>query len=129
MVSVVFCHRYQCVLFRLFQSRMHQKQNLFQKSLVRSVFYFSEQLGCFSWKRKVSPLESKIQAENVKKYGKVFRNKLPGVEIISLSDPADVAKLLRSDPKYPERMDFPSLNFYREIRNEIPGVFFVNGEE
>ena len=74
-------------------------------------------------------MESKIQAENVKKYGKVFRNKLPGVEIISLYDPANVAKLLRSDPKYPERMDFPSLNFYREIRNEIPGVFFVNGEE
>lgn len=70
-----------------------------------------------------------IQAENVKKYGKVFRNKLPGVEIISLSDPADVAKLLRSDPKYPERLDFPSLNFYREKRKKIPGVFFADGEE
>ena len=74
-------------------------------------------------------MESKIQAENVKKYGKVFRNKLPGVEIISLSDPADVAKLLRSDPKYPERLDFPALNFYREKRKKIPGVFFADGEE
>ena len=36
-----------------------------------------------------------IQAEDVKKYGKVFRNKLPSVEIISLSDPADVAKFDR----------------------------------
>ena len=36
-----------------------------------------------------------IQAENDKKYGKVFRNKLPSVEIISFSDPADVAKFDR----------------------------------
>ena len=70
-----------------------------------------------------------IQAENVKKYGKVFRNKLPSVEIISLSDPANVSKLLRSDPKYPERLEFPSLNFYREKRKKIPGVFFDDGEE
>ena len=32
MVSVVFCHRHQCVLFCPFQSKMHQIQNLFQKS-------------------------------------------------------------------------------------------------
>ena len=36
-----------------------------------------------------------IQAEDVKKYGKVFRNKLPSVEIVILSDPADVAKFDR----------------------------------
>ena len=60
-----------------------------------------------------------IQAEDVKKYGEVFRNKLPSVEIISLSDPANVSKLLRSDPKYPERLEFPSLNFYREKRKEM----------
>ena len=44
--------------------------------------------------------------------------------IISLSDPADVAKLLRSDPKHTERLDFPSLNFYREKRKKIPDGFF-----
>ena len=57
-VSVVFCRRHQCVLFRPFQSKMHEKQNLSQKSQVRSVFQFSEQLGRSSWERKVSPLES-----------------------------------------------------------------------
>ena len=45
--------------------------------------------------------------------------------IISLSDPADVAKLLQSDPKHPERLDFLSLNFYREKRKKIPGGFFL----
>ena len=70
-----------------------------------------------------------IQAEDVKKYGKVFRNKLPSVEIISLSDHANVSKLLRSDPKYPERLEFPSLNFYREKWKKIPGVFFDDVEE
>ena len=78
---------------------------------------------------KCQPLGKQNPSRKCQENGKVFCSKLPGVEIISLSDPADVAKLLRSDPKYPERMDFPSLNFYREIRNEIPGVFFVNGVE
>ena len=60
-----------------------------------------------------------IKEENVRKYGKVFRNKLPGVEIICLSDPADVEKLFWSDPKHPERLDFPSLNFHREKRKKF----------
>ena len=32
---------------------------------------------------------------------------------------------VRSDPKYLERLDFPSLNFYEEKRKKIPGVFFL----
>ena len=70
-----------------------------------------------------------IQAENVKKYGKIFRSQRPGMTIVSITDPADVAKLLRSEPKYPQRLKFPTLEYYREKRKKIPGVFFADGEE
>ena len=56
----------------------------------------------------------KMQAEDATKYGKLFRWQIPGVTIISLSDPVDVAKVLRSEPKYPERLTFPSLDYYRK---------------
>ena len=81
---------------------------------------------------KGRPLEKRFldsQAENVKKYGKIFREQLPGVKIISIAEPADVAKLLRSEPKYPQRLKFPIFDYYREKRKKIPGVFFGDGEE
>ena len=70
-----------------------------------------------------------VQEEHANKYGRIFRSQLPGVTIISLSDPADVANVLRSEPKYPERLQFPILDFYREKRQKIPGVFFSEGPE
>ena len=70
-----------------------------------------------------------VQEQHANKYGKIFRSRLPGVTIISLSDPADVAKVLRSEPKYPERLQFPILDYYREKRQKIPGVFFSEGPE
>ena len=81
---------------------------------------------------KGRPLEKRfleLQAENVKKYGKIFRAQLAGLKIVTVSDPADVAKLLRSEPKYPQRMQFPILDYYCEKRKKIPGVFFADGEE
>ena len=71
----------------------------------------------------------KVQEENANKYGRIFRSQLPGVTIISLSDPADVAKVLRSEPKYPQRRQFPVLDYYREKRQKVPGVFFLDGPE
>ena len=71
----------------------------------------------------------KVQEEHANKYGRVFRSQIPGVTIISLSDPTDVAKVLRSEPKYPERRQFPALDYYREKRQKIPGVFFLDGPE
>ena len=70
-----------------------------------------------------------VQEQHANKYGKIFRSRFPGVTIISLSDPADVAKVLRSEPKYPERLQFPILDYYREKRQKIPGVFFSDGPE
>ena len=69
------------------------------------------------------------QLDNVKKYGKIFRAKLPGVTIVCVADPADVAKVLRSEPKYPKRVSIPVLEYYREKRQKIPGVFFADGPE
>jgi len=71
----------------------------------------------------------KVQEEHANKYGRIFRSQYPGISVISLSDPTDVAKVLRSEPKYPERLQFPVLDFYREQRKKIPGVFFADGPE
>ena len=71
----------------------------------------------------------KVQKEHANKYGRIFRSQLPGFTIISLSDPADVAKVLRSEQKYPQRRQFPVLDYYREKRGKIPGVFFADGPE
>ena len=71
----------------------------------------------------------KMQEEHADKYGRIFRLQIPGVTITCLSDPADVAKVLRSEPKYPERLQFPVLDYYREKRQKTPGVFFLEGPE
>ena len=69
------------------------------------------------------------QLDNVKKYGKIFRTHLPGQTVVSVADPADVAKVLRSEPKYPKRVSIPVLEYYRQKRQKIPGVFFADGPE
>ena len=71
----------------------------------------------------------KVQEEHADKYGRIFRLQIPGVTILYLSDPADVAKVLRSEPKYPERLQFPVLDYYRQKRRKTPGVFFLEGPE
>ena len=81
---------------------------------------------------KGQPLRKRVmtsQLEDVKKYGKIFRTQLPGRTIVSLADPTDVAKVLRSEPKYPKRVSIPVLEYYREKREKIPGVFFADGPE
>ena len=69
------------------------------------------------------------QLEDVKKYGKIFRTQVPGMTVVSLADPADVAKVLRSESKYPKRVSIPVLEYYREKRQKTPGVFFADGPE
>ncbi|KAJ7340047.1 hypothetical protein OS493_002770 [Desmophyllum pertusum] len=69
------------------------------------------------------------QGKSVNKYGRIFRVQLPGVTIVALTDPADVAKVLRAETKYPQRFQFPVLDYYREKRQKIPGVFFADGPE
>ena len=71
----------------------------------------------------------RIKEENAKTYGRIFRQQFPGITLVSVTDPADVAKVLRAEPKYPQRLQFPILEYYREKRQKIPGVFFADGPE
>ena len=63
-----------------------------------------------------------MQQHAATKYGIIFQWQIPGITIVSLSDPADVTKVLRSEPKYPKRLTFPALEYYRGKRQKIPGV-------
>ena len=68
-----------------------------------------------------------LQAESIKKYGKIHLIEIPGFKAVQLSDPADVETVLRNEPKYPQRFNSPVLEYYREKRKKKPGVFFANG--
>ena len=125
MVSVVFCRRHRCVLFRSFQSKMHQKQNFFQKPRSAPSSSFRNNLDVLrgnersaSWKailrnpsRKCQEIWESIPQQTTKRRNYQFIRSCWRFKV-------------RSDPKYPERLDFPSLNFYREKRKKIPGFFF-----
>ena len=68
-----------------------------------------------------------LQAEGIKKYGKIYLIEIPGVKAVQISDPADVETVLRNEPKYPQRFNSPILQYYREKRKKKPGVFFASG--
>ena len=68
-----------------------------------------------------------LQAEGIKKYGKIYLIEIAGVKAVQLSDPADVETVLRNEPKYPQRFRSPIFDYYREKRKKKPGVFFANG--
>ena len=70
-----------------------------------------------------------LQRDDVNRYGNIYKIEFAGVKMVALADPSDVATVLRSEPKYPERFRFPVLEYYREKRRKIPGVFFANGPE
>ena len=70
-----------------------------------------------------------LQKDGVNKYGKIFRIDLPGMKAVQLANPCDVAKVLRSEPKYPRRFGLPIFDFYLEKRKKIPGVFFANDSD
>ena len=44
-----------------------------------------------------------LQAEGIKKYGKIYLIEIPDFKAVQLSDPADVETVLRNEPKYPQR--------------------------
>ena len=68
-----------------------------------------------------------LQAEGIKKYGKIYLIEIPDFRAVQLSDPADVETVLRNEPKYPQRFRSPIFDYYRERRKKNPGVFFANG--
>lgn len=70
-----------------------------------------------------------VQRQNVNKYGYIFKQRIGDRSAVSLADPSDVATVLRNEAKYPQRFRAPVLDYYREIRQKIPGVFFADGPE
>ena len=68
-----------------------------------------------------------LQAEGIKKYGKIYLIEIPDFKAVQLCDPADVETVLRNEPKYPQRFRSPIFDYYREKRKKKPGVFFANG--
>ena len=125
MVSVVFFRRHRCVLFRSFQSKMHQKQNFFQKPRSAPSSSFRNNLDVLRGNERSAPWKA------------ILRNPSRKCQEIWESIPQQTTKRrdyqfirscrrckVRSDPKYLERLDFPSLNFYGEKRKKIPGFFF-----
>ena len=69
------------------------------------------------------------QQESVNKYGPISKERFGGNIVVALADPSDVAKVLRNESKYPQRSGAPVIDYYREIRKRIPGVFFADGPE
>lgn len=57
--------------------------------------------------------------------GPIFSFKFFNINMLVLCDPDDIKQLLRSEPKYPERIEFQSWIHYREIRNEELGVLLA----
>ena len=71
-----------------------------------------------------------VQEQHVNKYGYIHKQQLAGLpNIVQIADPSDLTKVLRSESKYPQRFRFPILDYYREKRQKIPGVFFADGPE
>ena len=70
-----------------------------------------------------------LQQDSVNKYGNIFRIDLPGMKAVQLANPCDVAKVLRSEPKYPRRFSLPIFDIYLKKRKRIPGVFLANDSD
>ena len=65
-----------------------------------------------------------VLEEHANKYGRIFRWQISGINIVSISDPADVVKL-----RTELQLQSPTLDYYREKRQKIPGVVFAYGPE
>lgn len=81
---------------------------------------------------EAKPLGKRIldnQAESVDQYGKILRVRFPGMDMVVVADPEDMGRVIRAEAKYPKRLDFPVIDYYREKRKKTPGVFFANDEE
>ncbi|CAH3041019.1 unnamed protein product [Pocillopora meandrina] len=71
-----------------------------------------------------------IQAERVQEYGEIYREKLLGLDTVTISNADDVQYLFRNEGKYPQREpQFPLWMKYKEERKQAHGVFSLQGED
>ena len=119
MVSVVFCRRHRCVLFRSFQSKMHQKQNFFQKPRSAPSSSFRNNLDVLRGNERSAPWKAILR--NPSRKCQEIWDKRRNYQFIRSCRRFKV----RSDPKYPERLDLPSLNIYGEKGRKFLVFFFL----
>ncbi|XP_074618065.1 cytochrome P450 10-like [Acropora palmata] len=71
-----------------------------------------------------------MQQQRVQQYGPIFREKIFGHQTVTISNPDDVEYLFRNEGKWPRRdPPFPLWEKYKEDRDQVRGVGFLNGEE
>ena len=70
-----------------------------------------------------------MQLEDFQRFGPIVKFDLPGINMVNIYEPAEAAKLFRSEPKYPKRFNSPLIDYYREARKKPAGVFFLNDHE
>ena len=62
----------------------------------------------------------------LKKYGKIYSEKLGLMDMIHIFDPSDVATMFRQEGEYPSRGHIPNLEkTYLERNNKLTGFAFL----
>lgn len=74
----------------------------------------------------------KAQVRNVEKFGPIFRSKYTGlrpVKNVKISNPSDVATVLRAESHIPIRPNVPVREYYRTKTSKPAGLIFDNGRD
>ncbi|XP_078351109.1 sterol 26-hydroxylase, mitochondrial-like [Oculina patagonica] len=72
----------------------------------------------------------KSQVRNVERFGPIFRTKYTGLRVednVKISNPNDVASVLRSEGQIPHRPESPVMEYYRRETSKPAGLIFDNG--
>ena len=66
-----------------------------------------------------------IRLQDIKRYGVISKDALPGRTFLKISEPSDVSKILRSEAKYPSRTGFPLINTVWKCEGKSLDCFFL----
>ena len=99
--------------------------------------FTSDALKLLAFQQKRTDLDPgkrilKAQVRNVETFGPIFRTKytdLRTVGNVKISDPSDVATVLRAEGHTPVRPDSPVREYYREKTNKPAGLIFDNSPD
>ena len=99
--------------------------------------FISDGLKLFVFKQKRADRDQRnrileAQVRNAQKFGPIFRTKYTGlrpVTNVKISNPSDVATVLRAESRTPLRPDAPAREYYRKKTNKPAGLIFDNGPD
>ena len=63
-----------------------------------------------------------LQAEKFERYGPIYRDDLGVIALLFICDVKDIEHLLRSDSKYPQRINMDSWISWRENEKKAKGI-------